>query len=229
MLNFHIITIFPDSIECYFKSSMLKRAIEDMKISVNFYNPRDFTKNKHNRVDNKPYGGGPGMVLEAESFLRAADKAIGKKKNVEVIFFSPGGEQFDQKMAGGFLQQKSKAVSNKHIIFLCGRYEGVDARVPQILKARSVSVGPYVLTGGELPAAIMIDVVSRLIPGVLGNANSIEEKRKTNHKQENSDSVASHEMYTRPETLVWKRKKYKVPEILLSGNHEKIEKWKKGR
>lgn len=186
MIHFHIVTLFPESISGYFNASMLKRAQEDKKIKVSFYNPRDFTKDKHKRVDQKPYGGGPGMVLEAESVLRAAQKAIGTKKDVRVIFFSPSGKQFEQKDAQEF-------ASAKHIVFLCGHYEGIDARVVEILNAQPLSVGPYVLTGGELPAAIVADAVSRNIRGVLGNAESLEDSR-----------VASPDVYTRPEVLKWK-------------------------
>ncbi len=212
MIHFHIITLFPESIEGYFGASMLKRAIEDKKIKVSFYNSRDFTKDKHKRVDQKPYGGGPGMVLEAGSVLKAAQKAIGKKKDVEVIFFSPSGKQFEQKDA------KRLAKNKKHVVFLCGHYEGIDARAVKILKAKPVSVGPFVLTGGELPAALVADAVTRHVPGVLGNAESIEETR-----------TASPEVYTRPEVLKWKGKEYKVPKVLLSGHHKNIEEWKKGK
>lgn len=214
MTHFHIITLFPESIEGYFNASMLKRAQKDKKIKVSFYNPREFTKDKHKRVDQKPYGGGPGMVLEAESVLKAAQKAIGKKdsKDLEVIFFSPSGKQFEQKDAKRLAQKK------KHIVFLCGHYEGIDARAVKILKAKKVSIGPYVLTGGELPAAIVADAITRNIEGVLGNAESLEDTR-----------VASPEVYTRPEVLKWKGKNYKVPKVLLSGHHAKIEEWKKGK
>ncbi len=214
MIHFHIITLFPESLEGYFGASMLKRAQQDKKIKVSFYNPRDFTKDKHKRVDQKPYGGGPGMVLEAESVLRAATKALGRKdkKDVEVIFFSPSGKQFVQSDA------QKLAKTKKHIIFLCGHYEGIDARVVKILKAKPVSVGPYVLTGGELPAAIVADAVTRNVPGVLGNANSLEDTR-----------TASPEVYTRPEVLEWKKRKYKVPAVLLSGHHKKIEEWKQSK
>lgn len=214
MIHFHLITLFPESIEAYFNASMLKRAQRDKKIKVSYYNPRDFTKDKHKRIDQKPYGGGPGMVLEAESILKAAQKAIGRKdlKDVEVIFFSPSGKQFEQKDAVKLAEKK------KHIVFLCGHYEGIDARAVKILKAKKVSVGPFVLTGGELPAAIVADAVTRNIKGVLGNAESLEDTR-----------VASPEVYTRPEVLKWKGKNYKVPKVLLSGHHAKIEEWKKGK
>jgi len=211
MIHFHIITLFPESIAGYFGASMLKRAQEDKKIRISFYNPRDFTRDKHKRVDQKPYGGGPGMVIEAESVLKAAQKAIGKKKDVHVLFFSPSGEQFTQEKARSLAR-------HKHIVFICGHYEGVDARVAHILKAQPLSIGPYILTGGELPAAVVADAVARYVPGVLGNAESLEEAR-----------VASPEVYTRPEVLVWKRKKYRVPDVLLSGDHKKIEEWKKQR
>lgn len=213
MTHFHLVTLFPESVEAYFNASMLKRAQQDKKIKVSFYNPRDFTADKHKRVDQKPYGGGPGMVLEAESVLKAASKAIGRKdrKDVEVIFFSPSGRQFEQKDA-------KRLSKKKHIVFLCGHYEGIDARVAKILKAKSVSVGPYVLTGGELPAAVIADAVTRHVPGVLGCADSLEESR-----------TASPEVYTRPEVLKWKGKNYKVPEVLVSGHHAKIEEWKKNK
>lgn len=221
MTHFHIITLFPESLACYFGASMLKRAQQDKKIKVSFYNPRDFTKDKHRRVDQKPYGGGPGMVLEAESMLKAAQKAIGRKKNIEVLFFSPSGTQFNQalarKLSGSTAKQTAKQRTKyRHIVFLCGHYEGIDARVVKILKAKPVSIGPYVLTGGELPAAVVADAVTRHIPGVLGCADSLEESR-----------TASPEVYTRPEVLKWKGKNYAAPKVLLSGHHAEIEKWKK--
>ncbi|MBI4088422.1 tRNA (guanosine(37)-N1)-methyltransferase TrmD, partial [Candidatus Kaiserbacteria bacterium] len=140
----------------------------------------------------------------------AAQKAIGKRK-AEIIFFSTDGAQFDEPMA----QKLSK---KKDIVFICGHYEGVDARVQKILEAKKVLVGPYVLTGGELPAATLIDAISRFVPGVLGKAESLEASR-----------VSSPDVYTRPETLVWKRRKYKVPPVLLTGHHAKIEEWKRER
>lgn len=210
-MHFHIITLFPGAFDSYLGESILKRAIEDKKIKVSLYNPRDFTKDKWKRVDRKPYAGGPGMVLEAESILKAVHKAVGKKdpRKVKKIFFAPLGTQFTNMYA--------EKVSKKYtdIVMICGRYEGVDARVRKILKAEEVTVGPYVLTGGELPAMIVIDAVSRRIPGVLRKIESLEENR-----------VASSDVYTRPEVIVWKGKKYKVPKVLLSGNHAEIEKWK---
>ncbi len=204
---------------------MLGRAQKDKKIKISYYNPRDFSKHKSKRVDDKPYGGGPGMVLEAPSYLAAAKKAIGNKQNVEVIFFTPSGEQFTQTHARELAdtqiisgkKQKTK-VRNKHIVLLCAHYEGLDARVPQALKARHVSVGPFVLTGGELPAAIVVDATSRQVEGVLGKSESLEDER---------DGGASSEVYTRPEVLKYKGKEYTVPKVLLSGHHGKIEQWRK--
>ena len=146
MLHFHIVTLFPESIEPYLKSSIVGRAREKRLIKISFYDPKDFTRDKYERVDRRPYGGGPGMVLEPDAVLRAAQKAVGKKRGVEKIFFATDGAQFDEAMA-------KKLSRKKDILLISGRYEGVDARVQKILKAKPVSVGPYVLTGGELPAA----------------------------------------------------------------------------
>ncbi len=214
MVHFHIISLFPESIEPYLKASIIGRAIAAKKIKISYYDPKKFTRDRYGRVDRRPYGGGPGMVLEPDGVLRAAQKAIGNKparpgKGVEKIFFATDGAVFDEAMA-------KKLAKKKDILFICGHYEGVDARVQKILKAKKISVGPYVLTGGELPAATLIDAISRFVPGVLGKAESLEASR-----------VSSPEVYTRPDVLVWKGKKYKVPEVLKSGNHAKIDEWKK--
>lgn len=222
MIHFHIITLFPESIEAYLSSSILGRAREKKLIRISYYDPKLFAVGKHKRVDQRPYGGGPGMVLEPQAMLRAADKALkkakgtSKKANVEAIFFATDGEQFDEAMAKKLA--KVPRSGTKHILLISGRYEGVDARVPKILKAKPVTMGPYVLTGGELPAATMIDAVSRFIPGVLGKIESLERNR-----------VSSPEVYTRPDVLVWKKKKYRVPDVLKSGHHAEIDKWKMDR
>ncbi|MEX0651864.1 MAG: tRNA (guanosine(37)-N1)-methyltransferase TrmD [Candidatus Paceibacterota bacterium] len=210
-MHFHIITLFPESIEGYLESSILGRAQKDKKIKISYYNPRDFTKLKNKRVDQKPYGGGPGMVIEVASVVSAVEKAIGRKKNVLVVFFSPGGEQFTNTHARTYIKKY------KHVVFICGHYEGVDARVKKIFNAKEISVGPFVLTGGELPAALVIDVMARQIKGVLGSFESLEEER-----------VSNKDSYTRPEVFIHKKKKYVVPEVLLSGHHKNIEAWKKG-
>lgn len=210
-MHFHIITLFPKAFDSYLGESILKRAIEDKKIKVSFYNPRDFADNKWKRVDRPPYGGGPGLVIEAEPVVRAIAKAKGKK-DAKIIFLSPSGKQFTNTYAQGV------AKKYKDIIIVSGRYEGIDARVKKVFKMEEVSIGPFVLTGGELPAMLMVDVISRQVEGVLGNFDSLEESR-----------TASPDVYTRPEVFTYKGKKYKVPKVLLSGDHKKIEDWKKGR
>ena len=192
-MHFHIVTLFPDSFSSYFSESILKRALEDKKIKVSFYNPREFTKNKHKRIDQKPYGGGPGMVIQAEPVVRAIAKAKGRKRNVKIIFFSPGGAQFDTSYA------KKITKKYKNVVLVCGRYEGIDARVRKIFRAEEISIGPYTLTGGELPAMVVLDCMSRQVEGVLGNFSSREEER-----------IASRDVYTRPDVFTYKKKKYKV-------------------
>ncbi len=200
--------------DSYLGESILKRAIEDKKIAVKFYNPRDYTKGTWRRVDQKPYGGGPGMVLQSEPVVKAVEAALKKTKNkkVKIIFFSPAGKQFDTSYA------KTAAKKFTDIIFICGRYEGVDARVKKIFKAQELSIGPYVLTGGELPAMIVVDSISRQVKGVLGDFASLEETR-----------VSSSDVYTRPAEIKYKGKKYSVPKILLSGHHKKIDEWKNNK
>ena len=217
-MHFHIITLFPQSFDSYLGESILKRALEDKKIKVSFYNPRDFADNKWKRIDRPPYGGGPGLVIEAEPVIKAIAKAKGKNE-AKIIFLSPSGKQFTNEYA------TKTAKKFKNIIIICGRYEGIDARVKKVFKMDEVSVGPFVLTGGELPALVIIDVVARQVPGVLGNLDSIEERR-----------IASSEVYTRPEVFEYptpgrgkKGKKYRVPRILLSGHKAKIEEWKRKR
>lgn len=212
-MHFHFVTLFPGAFDSYFGESIIKRAIEDKKIKVSFYNPRDFVVNKWRRVDRPPYGGGPGLVIEAEPVVKAIEKAqrVAKGK-AKILFLSPGAKQFTNEYAA------KAAKKYKHIIIVCGRYEGIDARVKKVFKGDELSVGPFVLTGGELPAMIIADVVSRQIPGILGNLDSLEERR-----------VSSADTYTRPEVFEYKGKKYRVPKILLSGHTAKIEEWKKER
>jgi tRNA (guanine37-N1)-methyltransferase len=209
-MHFHIVTLFPKSFDSYLGESILKRAIEDKLLKVSFYNPRDFVENKWKRVDRPPYGGGPGLVIEALPVIRAIESAIKKSKLVPRTK-SPRGKQFTNDYA------KKVSKKYKHVILVCGRYEGIDARVKRIFKMDEVSVGPFVLTGGELPAMVVIDVMARQVPGILGNLDSLEEKR-----------VAGKDVYTRPEVFKYRGKSYRVPKILLSGHRVKIEEWKKG-
>lgn len=224
-MNFHIITIFPNTFDSYFKESIIGRAIKNKIISVKFYNPRDHIKDKkkngYRPVDDKPYGGGPGMVMRPEPILRAVESAIKKinrrkvsKPKILIINFIPSAQKFNTIKAKQFSQKYTD------IILICGRYEGIDARIDKILKTKKISIGDYVVTGGELPAMILVDSISRQIEGVLGKYESLEEER-----------VSSSEVYTRPEILVYKNqkkieKKYNVPKVLLSGNHKKINEWK---
>lgn len=215
MIHFHIVTLFPEAIEAYLSSSILGRAREKKLIKISYYDPKQYAVGKHKRVDQRPYGGGPGMVLEPTAMLRAAEKALKGKTGVVKIFFATDGETLNEAMVKKF-SKGARGKATKHVLLICGRYEGVDARVQKILKAKKVSVGPYVLTGGELPAVAMVDAIARFVPGVLGKIESLESSR-----------VASPEVYTRPEILVWKGKTYRVPKILLTGHHAQIEKWKK--
>lgn len=200
--------------DSYLGDSILARAIAGKKISVKFYNPRDFANNKHNTVDDRPYGGGPGMTMMAEPVARAIEKAkkgIEKKKNfkIKIILFTPEGKKFDTAYA------KKTVKGYTDIILVSGRYEGIDSRIRKMFKAEEVSIGDYVLTGGELPSMVLVDSISRQIPGVLGKFESLEEER-----------ISSGEIYTRPAEIVWKDKKYKVPKVLLSGDHKKIDEWR---
>lgn len=219
-MHFHVITLFPDICKAYTDAGVLGRAqktdkgkgakVRGKKIDISYYNPRDFAQNKHNKVDDRPYGGGPGMVMYAEPILRAWQKAVGRKKDpakIKTLIMSPRGTKFDTAYA------KKLAHAYEHVVLISGRYEGIDSRVGSILKAEEVSIGDYVLTGGELPALAIIDSVSRQVPGVLGTFESLEDER-----------VSSGEMYTRPESFVYKGKKYAVPKVFVSGDHAQIEK-----
>jgi len=197
-------------LDSFLAYGVLARAIKKGIIKVKIYNLRDFTSDRHQTTDLRPYGGGPGMVMKAEPILRAV-KSI-KVKKPKIIIFSPRGKMFTNKVAHNYSKKY------KDIILICGRYEGIDARVKKILKAEEVSIGDYILSGGEVPAAVVIEAVARRLPGVLNKAESIEEKR-----------IASAEVYTRPEILKWGGKKYRVPKVLLTGHHEKIEMWRQGR
>lgn len=219
-MHFHVITLFPEVCRAYTDASVLGRAqktekgkgakVRGKKMAVSYYNPRDFSNNKHKKIDDKPYGGGPGMVMKAEPVLQAWQKAVGRKKDqkkVKTLIMSPRGTVFTQALA------KEYAKKYDHLVLISGRYEGIDARVKTALKAEEVSVGDYVLTGGELPALTIIDSTSRQIVGVLGTHESLEDERET-----------TGETYTRPEEIVFKKKKLKVPEVFLKGNHSDIEK-----
>ncbi|MEK9161276.1 MAG: tRNA (guanosine(37)-N1)-methyltransferase TrmD [Patescibacteria group bacterium] len=207
-MRFDIITIFPESLRGYFNASILGRAQKNKKIEINLHNLRYFAQDKHKKVDDKSFGGGPGMVLKAEPIIKAIEKI--KKTKTKIILLSPSGKQFTQKMA------KDWAKKYDSLILICGRYEGVDARVKKVLKVEEISTGSYVLTGGELPSAIIVDAVARHIPSVLGKEESLEEER----------GMSGFPLYTKPEIFVYKGKKYRAPKVLLSGHHKNIEGWR---
>jgi len=212
-MRFDIITIFPESLREYFNSSILGRAQKDKKIEINLHNLRDFANDKHKKVDDKSFGGGPGMVMKIEPIAKTILKIKSKISNLgnsKIILFSPSGKQFTQKMA------KDWAKKYDSLILICGRYEGVDARVKKVLNAEEISIGPYILTGGELPAAVVADAVARHIPNVLGKEESLEEER----------GMSGFPVYTKPEVFEFRGKKYKVPKVLLSGHHKKIKNWR---
>ncbi|MDQ1281754.1 MAG: tRNA ((1)-)-methyltransferase [Patescibacteria group bacterium] len=245
-MKFFAITLFPLMIDSYTNESILGRAQNNKLISVKSFHLREFTKDKHRRTDGKPFGGGPGMVLWVDPIVNTFEKILKEidkdkkilKKNILIVNFVPSANVFTNKEA------KDYAKKYNHIIFICGRYEGVDARVNTILKdlllnkkkelkskgitlntkIENISIGDFVLTGGEIPALVMIDAISRQISGVLHDNESLEENR-----------VASSEIYARPEIYerkigdkkTGKIKKYIVPKVLLSGNHKDIENWRK--
>lgn len=224
---FDIITIFPDIFNSYFNESIIKRARKSGKIKINIINLRDFATGKHRTVDEKPYGGGAGMVLLAEPLIKAVDylKKSGKNKKIIIVILSAKGKQFNQKTAYDWAKKYDE------IIFVSGRYEGIDERVKTILKAKEISIGPYVLTDGDAAAMVVISAVSRLIPGVI-RIESLEEESHWNlllkkEKEIQQGKGLEYPHYTRPEIIKYRNKKYAVPKILLSGNHKKIENWRK--
>ena len=204
-MKFDVLTLFPEMFESI-KKSIIGKAIEKNLIEINLINIRDFSKDKHKKVDDTPYGGGAGMVIMPDVVYNAY-KSI-KTEDAKVIYLSPQGKPLDQKK----VQKLSK---EKHLILLCGHYEGIDQRVIDKIVDEEISIGDYVLTGGELPAMVLIDSVSRYIDGVL-KQESIKEESFTSN-------LLEYPQYTRPEVF----EEVKVPEILLSGHHENIEKWRK--
>ncbi|MBE5997870.1 MAG: tRNA (guanosine(37)-N1)-methyltransferase TrmD [Lachnospiraceae bacterium] len=209
-MDFHVLTLFPDMIRTALETSITGRAIEDGMIRLNAVNIRDFSAEKHHKVDDYPYGGGAGMLMQAQPIYDAWKSIVGERKDrVRCIFLSPQGRVFDQQFA------RELAVE-KELIFLCGRYEGVDERVIEEIVTDEVSIGDYVVTGGELPALVMMDAISRMIPGVLHNEESAE-------GDSFGDGLLEFPQYSRPE--VWNGRQ--VPKILLSGDHAKVEAWRR--
>lgn len=209
-MNFHILTLFPDMIMSGLNTSIIGRAVSSGLLSIEAVNIRDYAFNKHQSVDDYPYGGGAGMLMQAEPVYLSYESVAKKLENKpRVIYLSPQGQTFSQQMAEELAQEEE-------LILLCGRYEGIDERVLEEIVTDYVSIGDYVLTGGELPAMVMVDTISRLVPGVLHNDVSAE-------FESFQDNLLEYPQYSRPEE--WHGKK--VPEVLLSGHHANIEKWRR--
>ncbi|MEK7650042.1 MAG: tRNA (guanosine(37)-N1)-methyltransferase TrmD [Patescibacteria group bacterium] len=210
-MRFTILTLFPKAFDSYLGESIMARAQNNKLIKIEVIDIRNFTQDKHRTADSKPYGGGPGMVMRAEPILKAFGAIKKKSKKIRVVITSAAGKQFTNSIARAYTKKYD------HLVIIAGHYEGIDERVKKILRADEVSIGEYVLTGGELPALVMIDAISRQISGVLGRAESLEEAR----------FGVGIPAYTRPETLVYQKKKYRIPKELASGNHAMIEAWRR--
>ena len=209
MTKFDIITIFPNTIEEYINTGIVRIAREKGLVEINVHDLRKWTTDKHKTVDDTPYGGGPGMIMKIEPIYKAIKEL--KKENTLVAITTPKGEQLKQKKLVEFSKEK-----DLHMIILCGRYEGFDQRIHDYLVDYEFSVGEYVLSGGELPALVLVDGITRLISGVLGNESSLEEETF-------NEDFLEYPQYTKPEIF----NKWSVPKVLLSGNHKEIEKFRK--
>ncbi len=207
-MRFDVFTIFPEVFNPYLQASILQRAQENALVEFHIHNIRDWTTDKHHTTDDEPYGGGGGMVMKAEPIFNAVEGVLGTSPDCPVILMTPQGRVFTQEMARDLSQQPRLA-------FLAGRYEGLDERVRQHLVPDEISIGDYVLTGGELPALVMIDAITRLLPGALGDA---EATRKDSH----AAGLLEHPHYTRPANF----RGWDVPEILRSGNHALVDQWR---
>lgn len=211
IMKFGVVTLFPEMITHACSAGVVGRALKKNILKLATVNPRDFTHDAHHTVDNKPYGGGAGMVMKVEPLYAAVKKlAPRRSKTRRVILLSASGRPFTQQVAAEY------AKKYRELIFVCGRYEGVDARVSELVCDEELSVGPFVLSGGEIAALAVIDAVARLVPNVLGNEESLSEE------SHNEIGVGEYPQYTRPEVF----KKLKVPDVLLSGDHKKIKEWR---
>lgn len=214
-MRFDILTIFPEIFDSYLGETFISKGIKKGLIEVNIHNLRDYTDDPHKRVDDRPFGGGFGMVMKIEPIYRAINEL--KNKNTKVIVFSPRGEKYNQLKCTEYSKYDN-------LILVSGRYEGIDERVLENIADDVISIGDYDLMGGELPSMIIIESVSRLIKGVLGKDSFLNERMMEN------GGFVEYPQYTRPEVFVTKEgKELKVPEVLLSGNHKEIEKWREKR
>ena len=222
-MKIDILTLFPSMFDGIINETILKRARKSGKVKISVHNLRDWSKDKHNKVDDRPYGGGPGMVLQSQPVFNAIAEILGCsvasltknknkiKKKARIVFLTPQGKKLEQKVV-------KRLEKHKHLILICGHYEGIDERVRKHLVTDEVSIGDYVLTCGEIPAMVLIDAVVRLIPGVLGHKDS-------NKLESFSENLLEYPHYTRPADFCG----LKVPKELLSGNHKKIEKWRRAQ
>ena len=239
-MRFDIITIFPKIFDSYFSESIIKRAQKNDLIEIRIHNLRDYAKNKHRTVDDTPYGGGAGMILKIEPIWRCvqslSSKLKGRSSKSKIILFSAKGKKYTQKDA-------RRLAKYDNFILICGRYEGVDERVAKYIADEEISIGDYVLTGGEIPAMAVIDSITRLIPGVLGNPKSLKEESfnvkntgvrlrseasadaKFSSEIKDFEKICEYPQYTKPEDF----QGWKAPKILLSGNHKEIEKWRRAK
>lgn len=218
-MNFRIITIFPEIFNSYINEGIVGRALKEKRIKIKSYDLRKWTTDNHRTVDDAPYGGGAGMIMKIEPIYKALcdikkQIAKNKKHKIKTVLLSAKGKRWNQSMA-------RKYAKLNEVIFICGRYEGVDERVLEFID-EEISIGDYVLTGGELGSIIMIDSITRLLSGVLGNNKSVQDE---SHSEE---GILEYPQYTRPEVFIAGKKKYKVPKILLGGNHAEIKKWREG-
>lgn len=230
-MRFDIITLFPELIKFYSNYSILKKAQEKKKIEIKVYNLRDFTTDKHRKIDDRPFGGGRGMIIKIEPIFRVIQflKSNIKNQKSKIILFTPRGKKFNQKLAHSLSRLD-------RLILICGRYEGIDERVVKYISDEQISIGNYVLMGGELPALVVMETVTRLLPGVIGKSELLKERI-----DEKTKGFIEYPQYSRPEIFepakvlaelgfnskkIKKNIKWRVPKILLSGSHQEIKKWR---
>lgn len=221
MIRFDVITIFPELFEAFANESLLKRAQQKKLLKIQTHDLRVWAKDKHKKVDDKPFGGGLGMVFKIEPIFKAVQslKTRNRKLKTTVILFTPRGKKFTQ-------QKAEELAKNKHLILICGRYEGIDERVAKYVAQEELSIGDYVLMGGEVPAMAVIETVARLIPGVVGKPEFLKERR-LGAKKGQKQGFLEYPQYTRPEAFSPRKGVlWKVPKVLLSGDHKKIGEWK---
>ncbi|MCK4473650.1 tRNA (guanosine(37)-N1)-methyltransferase TrmD [Candidatus Parcubacteria bacterium] len=227
-MKFDIITIFPEIFDSYLKESLISRARKKKLLKINIYNLRKYTKDAHKTVDDRPFGGGLGMVFKVEPIFKAVTalkrKAKSEKRKTKIILFTPRGKQFNQKMAYQFSKLD-------HLIMICGRYEGVDERVAKHIADIELSIGPYDLMGGELPAMVVIETMARLIPGIIGKPELLKQRIPIKRGRQGRGFI-EYPQYTRPPKFFVKKLRrarpevWQVPKVLLSGNHKKIQEWR---